>query len=73
MGKFNDIDLENWRESDVNTDSLWLIGERAKTGKHRSVYHGNFHSPDSVSTSEPIYETGRRCFGALYGERDNAI
>lgn len=42
MGRFNDIDLENWRESDVNTDSLWLIGERAKTGKHKNVYHGNF-------------------------------
>lgn len=42
MGKFNDIDLENWRESDVNTDSLWLISERDKTGKHRNIYHGNF-------------------------------
>lgn len=42
MAKFNDIDLENWRESDVNTDSLWLIQERTKTGKHKNIYHGNF-------------------------------
>jgi DNA modification methylase len=42
MSKFNDIDLENWRETDVNTDSLWLIGERTKTGKHKNIYHGNF-------------------------------
>ncbi len=42
MSKFNDIDLNNWRDTDVNTDSLWLIGERTKTGKHRNVYHGNF-------------------------------
>lgn len=42
VGKFNDIDLENWRESDINTDSLWLIGERDKTGKHTNFYHGNF-------------------------------
>ena len=42
MGKFNDRDLEDWRESDINTDSLSLIGERAKTGKHKNVYHGNF-------------------------------
>lgn len=42
MPKFNDIDLEHWRESDVNTDSLWLIGERGKTGKHKNIYHGNF-------------------------------
>ncbi len=37
MGKFNDIDLENWRDCDVNTDSLWLIQERMKTGKHKNV------------------------------------
>ena len=42
MSKFNDIDLENWRVCDVNTDSLWLIQERMKTGKHKNVYHGNF-------------------------------
>lgn len=42
MSKFNDIDLNNWRDSDVNTDSLWLIQERTKTGKHKNIYHGNF-------------------------------
>lgn len=42
MAKFNDIDITQWRELDINTDSLWLIGERAKTGKHKNVYHGNF-------------------------------
>jgi DNA modification methylase len=40
--KFNDIDLKNWKESDINTDSLWLIGERDKRGKHSNQYHGNF-------------------------------
>lgn len=42
MPKFNDLNLEDWRESDVNVDSLWLIGERAKSGKHKNIYHGNF-------------------------------
>lgn len=42
MPKFNDLELENWRDCDVNTDSLWLIQERTKTGKHKNVYHGNF-------------------------------
>ena len=42
MGRFNDLDLDNWRELDINTDSLWLIGDRAKTGKHKNIYHGNF-------------------------------
>jgi DNA modification methylase len=26
----------------INVDSLWLIGERDKSGKHANVYHGNF-------------------------------
>ena len=27
---------------DLNVDSLWLISERDKTGKHKNIYHGNF-------------------------------
>jgi hypothetical protein len=42
MGKFNDIDLTNWQQADINTDSLWLISERDKSGKHSNIYHGNF-------------------------------
>jgi DNA modification methylase len=26
----------------INVDSLWIIGERDKSGKHANVYHGNF-------------------------------
>ncbi len=40
--KYNDIDLKNWKECDINTDSLWLIQERDKSGKHKNIYHGNF-------------------------------
>ena len=40
--KYNDIDLQNWKECDINTDSLWLIKERDKSGKHKNIYHGNF-------------------------------
>jgi len=42
MGKFNDLNIQNWRESDIWTDSLWIISERDKTGKHNGSYHGNF-------------------------------
>lgn len=42
MPKYNNLDLENWRESDISTDSLWLISERDKSGKHKNFYHGNF-------------------------------
>ncbi len=40
--KHNDLDIENWKDSDINTDSLWLIKERDKSGKHANIYHGNF-------------------------------
>ncbi len=42
MPIFNDLDLDNWKESEIWTDSLWLIPERDKTGKHSGFYHGNF-------------------------------
>ncbi len=40
--KFNDLNIEDWKELDINVDSLWLIGARDKSGKHSNVYHGNF-------------------------------
>ncbi|MCL2844588.1 MAG: site-specific DNA-methyltransferase [Chitinivibrionia bacterium] len=33
---------EDWKTSEINTDSLWIINERDKSGKHSNVYHGNF-------------------------------
>ena len=40
--KYNDIDMQNWKECDINTDSLWIIQSRDKSGKHKNIYHGNF-------------------------------
>ncbi len=43
MPIFNDLNLDNWKESEIWTDSLWIISERDNTGKHHSgFYHGNF-------------------------------
>ncbi len=43
MSKINDLNLNNWKEyQDIITDSLWIIGERDKSGAHRGDYHGNF-------------------------------
>ena len=42
MPNFNDLNLNNWKESEIWTDSLWIINERDKTGKHSNFYHGNF-------------------------------
>jgi DNA modification methylase len=32
----------NEQKDNINVDSLWMIGERDKSGKHSNVYHGNF-------------------------------
>lgn len=42
MTRFNDLKLDDWKESEIWTDSLWLISERDKSGKHDGFYHGNF-------------------------------
>ena len=43
MPRINDLNLNNWKEyRDIITDSLWIIGERDKSGAHRGDYHGNF-------------------------------
>ena len=42
MPIFNDLDLKNWKETEIWTDSLWIISERDKSGKHDGFYHGNF-------------------------------
>ncbi len=33
---------ENWKDIDLNVDSLWIMGPRAKGGKRENNYHGNF-------------------------------
>ena len=33
---------ENWKTTDINPDSLWIIDKRDSSGKHENNYHGNF-------------------------------
>lgn len=45
MPKYNDFDLKWWRRKqydNIITDSLWIINEREKSGKHSNFYHWNF-------------------------------
>lgn len=35
-------DETDWKNSDINVDSLWLIQKRDSRGKHENNYHGNF-------------------------------
>lgn len=39
---FNDLNIENWKQLDIDVNSLWIINERDKSGKHKNIYHGNF-------------------------------
>lgn len=39
---FNDLNIDDWKQLDIDVNSLWLINERDKSGKHKNVYHGNF-------------------------------
>jgi len=44
------FDKAHWKELDINIDSLWIIGPRAKGGKRENSYHGNFapQVPDNL-------------------------
>lgn len=43
MAKYNDLNMENWKEyDDILTDSLWIIDKRDSSGVHNASYHGNF-------------------------------
>ena len=43
MSKINDLDMKKRKEyDDIITDSLWIINERDKSGKHSNFYHWNF-------------------------------
>ena len=33
---------EDWKTTDLNVESLWLIDKRDNSGKHENSYHGNF-------------------------------
>lgn len=39
---FNDLNITDWKNLDIDVNSLWLINERDKSGKHKNIYHGNF-------------------------------
>ncbi len=41
--KINDINLNRWKEyNDIITDSLWVLGQRDRSGAHLGDYWGNF-------------------------------
>ena len=44
MARYNDLDMNNWKEyEDILTDSLWIFDKRDKSGVHNASYHGICH------------------------------
>jgi hypothetical protein len=45
------MDLKNWKqETDLITDSLWIINERDKSFGHSNIYHDNFVPQNNIIT-----------------------
>ena len=61
--KFNDIDIEDWKNCDINIDTLWLIDRRDKSGKHKNIYHGNFIPENAI-----INRYSNRKYKGKYGK-----
>jgi 16S rRNA G966 N2-methylase RsmD len=40
--KYNDLDFSDWKNLNIDVNSLWIINKRDKSGKHKNIYHGNF-------------------------------
>ncbi len=52
MPKFNDLDLENWKEIDLNVESLWNIEERKKWPKDK-LYYDDIRITNECKKCEP--------------------
>lgn len=69
MGKYNDLDLSQWREyTDIETDSLWIIDKRDNSGAHSGHYHGNF-VPQIPHQLFSRYHKRGLDFRPIYGKR----
>lgn len=69
--KYNDINIENWRDCGINTDSLWIISERDKSGKHANIYHGNFIPQIPNQLIRRYTKTGETIFEPFMGSGTN--
>ncbi|ABS51899.1 Uncharacterised protein [Campylobacter hominis] len=38
--KFNDLDMNNWKNLGINVDSLQVYESRGRGEKHKNIYHG---------------------------------
>jgi hypothetical protein len=38
----SDLPPDGWKDADIFSDSLWILGDRDNSGAHDGFYHGNF-------------------------------
>lgn len=65
--------MKDWKNSDINTDSLWIIPERDKSGKHKNIYHGNFIPQIPYQLISRYTKKGERVFEPFMGSGTTAI
>ncbi len=73
MNAYNDLELSNWKELDINVESLWLINERDKSGKHKNIYHGNFVPQIPNQLIRRYTKAGEMVFEPFMGSGTTAI
>ncbi len=73
MNTYSDLDLANWKELDINVESLWLINERDKSGKHKNIYHGNFIPQIPNQLIRRYTKAGENVFEPFMGSGTTAI
>ncbi len=73
MPSFNDLDLREWKESDLLTESLWIFPEREKSGKHSNFYHGNFIPQIPSQLIRRYTKKGERVLDPFLGSGTTAI
>ena len=62
-----EINKDNWKQIDLNVDSLWLIPERERQGKHKNIYHGKFPNYSNA------YECRKYRAGVVRRQRDYPV
>jgi len=62
-----EINKDNWKQIDLNVDSLWLIPERERQGKHKNITAISFPNYSNA------YECRKYRAGVVRRQRDYPV
>ncbi len=72
--KYNDIDLNAWRDYEhVKTDTLWEFPTRSREGGHSNEYHGNFIPQIAQQLYERFTKKGDIVLDLFFGSGTSGI